>query len=38
MTYASPDVGTPTHLGVEVFAKENALELRHVPIAVRLPP
>ncbi len=38
MTYASPGVGTPTHLGVEVFAKENGFELRHVPIAVQLPP
>ncbi len=31
MTYASPGVGTPTHLGVEVFAKENGFQLRHVP-------
>lgn len=31
LTYASPGLGTPTHLGVEVFAKENGIELRHVP-------
>ncbi len=31
LNYASPGIGTPTHLGVEVFAKENGFTLRHVP-------
>ncbi len=31
LNYASPGIGTPTHLGVEVFAKVSGIELRHVP-------
>ncbi len=29
--YASPGVGTPTHLGVEVFARQAGVKLVHVP-------
>jgi tripartite-type tricarboxylate transporter receptor subunit TctC len=31
LTYASPGVGTPTQLGVEVFARQAGVKLTHVP-------
>ena len=31
LVYASPGVGTPTHLGVEVFMRQAGIKLTHVP-------
>ncbi len=31
VVYASPGVGTPTHMGVEVFALRSGFKVRHVP-------
>ena len=30
ITYASPGLGTPTHLGVEVFARQTGIAVQHV--------
>ncbi len=37
VTYASPGLGTPTHLGAEVFARETGIKLHHVPYRGAVP-